>query len=54
MEEERGHPPLDAAGGGVYGHSDGRSPEDVREQASEGRSVDHTSAQNASGESSGR
>ena len=30
--------------GGVYGHSDGRSPEDVREQASEGRSVDHTSA----------
>ena len=40
--------------GGVYGHSDGRSPEDVREQASEGRSVDLTSAQNASGESSGR
>ena len=31
--------------GGVYGHSDGRSPENVREQASEGRSVDHTSAQ---------
>ena len=40
--------------GGVYGHSDGRSPKDVREQASELRSVDHTSAQNASGESSGR
>ena len=40
--------------GGVYGHSDGRSPEDVREQASKGRSVDLTSAQNASGESSGR
>ena len=42
------------SGGGVHGHSDGKSPEDVREQASEGRSVDHTSAQNASGESSGR
>ena len=40
--------------GGVYGHSDSRSPKDVREQASEGRSVDHTSAQTASGESSGR
>ena len=40
--------------GGVYGHSDGRSPEDEREQASEGRSVDLTSAQFASGESSGR
>ena len=35
--EERGHPPLDSEGG-VYGHSDGRSPEDGREQASEGRS----------------
>ena len=40
--------------GGVYGHSDGRSPEDVREQASKGRSVDLTSAENTSGESSGR
>ena len=40
--------------GGVYGHSDGRSPEDGREQASEGRSVDLTSAQTALGESSGR
>ena len=39
---------------GVYGHFDGRSPKDVKEQASEGRSVDHTSAQTASGESSGR
>ena len=35
--------------GGVYGHCDGRSPEDGREQASEGRSVDLTSAQTASG-----
>ena len=34
--------------GGVYGHSDGRSPEDGREQATEGRSVDLTGAQNAS------
>ena len=41
--EERGHPPLDSAGG-VYGHSDGRSPEDEKEQASEGRSVGLTSA----------
>ena len=40
--------------GGGYGHSDGKSPKEGREQASEGRSVDLTSAQNASGESSGR
>ena len=40
--------------GGVYGHSDGRSPKDGREPASKGRSVDLTGAQNASGESSGR
>ena len=40
--------------GGVYGHSDGRSPKDGREQASKGRSVDLTSALTASGESSGR
>ena len=33
--------------GGVYGQSDGRSPEDGREQESEGRSVDLTGAQNA-------
>ena len=39
--------------GGVYGHSDGRSPEDGREQASKGRSVGLTSAENTSGESSG-
>ena len=30
--------------GGVYGHSDGRSPKDGREQASKGRSVGLTSA----------
>ena len=30
--------------GGVHGHSDGRSPKDGREQASEGRSVGLTSA----------
>ena len=40
--------------GGVYGHSDGMSPEDGGEQVSEGQSVDPTSAQTASGESSGR
>ena len=39
--------------GGVYGHSDGRSPKDEREQASTGRSVDLTSAQNAQGRAQG-
>ena len=54
MKWKRGAILLWIQQGGLYGHSDGRSPEDVREQASEGQSVDHTSAQTASGESSGR
>ena len=49
--EERGHPPLDSAGG-VYMAT--LSPKDGREQASKGRFVGLTSAQDASGESSGR
>ena len=49
--EERGHPPLDTAGGG---HMATLSPKDGREQASKGRFVGLTSAQDASGESSGR
>ena len=39
--------------GGVYGHSEGRSPEDGREQASKGRSVDLTSAQLHQGRAQG-
>ena len=50
--EERAHPPLDSAGG-VYGHSDGMAREDGGEQACEGRRVNQTSAQTASGRAQG-
>ena len=48
--KKRGAILLSIQQGGVYGHSDGRSPKDGREQASKGRSVDLTGAQNASGD----
>ena len=39
--------------GGVYGHSDGTSSEDEREQASKGRSVDLTSLKTHQGRAQG-
>ena len=47
--EERGHPPLDSRGG----YMATLSPKDGREQASKGRVVRLTSAQNASGGAQG-